>query len=210
MSDKTARLVKEWESNWDDVIAQARDLKTAGATMLRLATELRTAPDGYPRSSIGTGIAPSGPSDRTGEMATNVEHLDRVDQWLDNFFAADIRVRGDVDLMERLVWLVEHRKDQRAGAERNDGHCKACVTRYVPGSSTDRLRNELCDACYQAWRRWREPEIERGGDASKTKFLAERRTQLHIDAEGHCLDCGKDRQGIDHDLMCKAMRREAG
>jgi len=204
VTDKTGRLAREWDEQWAEAVKVAGEMRAAGPVMLRLATELRSNPDGYPARSIGDGTSPSANAETSTERAAlaaypdddpdedrrhpgadeRIGRIDRVDRWLAEFFVHETTVRANLDKMKRLVSLVERRRDVRVGERAaGAGPCRACL-RDVSGSSTDRLRTGFCHAevsCYRAFLTWRE---QSPSDAPIEWFIAERRLALRIDEEG--------------------------
>jgi hypothetical protein len=141
-----------WERRWRHVVDAATAMAAAAEILMALTAE--GAQDGY--SAMGGGGARgSEHADPTTAVALADPRSDLVADWLSELTDLARDVWATTGRCERLLWLVEHRGDVRAGRVATGGACLAC-DRWVAGTTVDRLRSGYCDACRKAFERWRE------------------------------------------------------
>lgn len=215
--DRSKRLARRWQKQWEDVTDIVSNVKARGPEMLALATEARSAPDGYPTRSIGDGTSRSSETmtstegaalagypeddpdrhyDTAGQRVNHpgpdarVDHTDLIDEWLAEFFSRGLAVIDNLEAMQKIGRLIENRKDRRV--DRNDGNCRACG-RYVSGSVRTEDGRKIEDRlrnefCSACYQALRTwRERQTDPTASVQWFIAERRVWLLIDAEGKML-----------------------
>lgn len=175
-----------WQMRWERVGLACQRIAQGGPECIRLAKIGRS--DGF-----GSGFGGSRRSDHADPTGAAVVTLvpdpkdpprpdsDLVAMSVEELFEAERSVRRAVERLERLVWSIEHRGDERAGRLVSGGDCLAC-DRYVPGTVTDRLRGGYCDSCRKAFERWREtaqdPSDHVAFRKARAEFLAEVRAKM--------------------------------
>lgn len=185
----------DWE-RWCDQAQQSWDYLTkTGPEMIGLAKMPTTLPDGYPSGGQGERVqaeAELTPTERaanargfadTGEVDAHGGD-DRtppiVDDWALNQIAAGINnakmAKAYAMRAQVCFRMVQCRTDQRVGRHQTGGDCRCC-TRYVAGTSSDRLRAGYCEACYSAWRRWAETAEDA---AAHDIFIRARRKEMQV------------------------------
>lgn len=183
-----------------------RDLARAQEALTRLSSALDelwrrgselTGADGYPSSSMGSGVQ------STAEL-TSVEAAaearvfarevaDPVLEGLAEIASNLAEMAGLAKIADRRRAYVLATHDAWRGNAPREGDCEACE-RFVSGvgdtrvlsaagletptGPADRLRVGLCEACYRSWLRWRSVTQAKKGFAERSEFIAWRRAQI--------------------------------
>lgn len=160
---------RSWNAGWFYVEQMAKTMRERGKDMIDLA-KLEAGPfdpeePGMPK---GKGVSDPVGSEAVKRVMGDIPR-DEVAMWLGELFAAAQLVRGKSSECERLVFLVDHRADERVGRQVAGADCVNC-RRYVSGAVSDRLRAGRCSECDQRWRRYRKAEAEAGRVASDVVF----------------------------------------
>lgn len=170
---------RKWKSSWLQIQQNAETLKFRGAEMIELAkmeaNPLNANTEARERVST-SGVSKPTENEAMARVLGEVPQ-DIVAQWLAELFTVMDEIRVMSKEAERLVWLVDHRADERVGRVVVGGDCEGC-DRYCTGAANDRRKSGLCTACYPAWLRYRRDMHKKRESASRYMFRIHRQKQL--------------------------------
>jgi hypothetical protein len=143
----------------------AHRLLTNGDTATRYA-QLAEAGIGYTRPNLNASVAGGDRTSVVERAAASHERATATAWWN----ALDRLTRALTELEHAMNALLPKTPTPHDTPPVGAGHC-GCCTRWVSGSTTDRLRSGLCDACRQAVRRitQNDPTIDRGAAIARRR-----------------------------------------
>jgi hypothetical protein len=168
--------LKTIERKLDEVAAIRAEIAHDTLVELWRRAEQGSDADGYPASSMGSGVHTSDADSSTETAALADDSPDEVIAALVEACAEVAEMHGLARRVGRRLKFAKARGESHRGRQATGGDCGCCDT-FVSGAPEDRMRSGLCEACYRSWLRYRLIPHDDPG-AHRRRFIRQRRSDL--------------------------------
>lgn len=192
----TLPSLKAFERKLDELVEMRQRHDHADLVELWRRAEHSSDADGYPASSMGSGVQAQSPDTSTEsaalrgypgpkdseddgggpDPATRPETPDAVLAALTEAVAEVSEAHGLMRRVDRRLVFAKAVGESHRGRQAEGADCLCCDT-FVSGAANDRLRAGFCPACWTAWGRWKAGRHEEQG-ALRREFIGWRRAEL--------------------------------